>query len=591
LLPHQKEFSIINPGLRILRAIKKLAGEIFIIFALLVIINNYFEREKILIKSDGAGYYDYLPALFIYGDLPDAKTGNTVSERINSTGVYVNYKDSLRVNKYPCGTAALLFPFFVYAHLTAPLEHLPNDGFSQAYHDAVFIAAFFYLFFGLVFLRKLLGIYNLHPLAVFFIQCLVVFGTSLMNYTYYDPSFSHVYSFFAITAFLYFAKSWFTAHKSRYFLLACLSLAMVVLLRQLNGVVVLIVPFLAESFPNLKASVFALFKSRMLLLKGIGVFLVVTGLQLYLWHRQTGDWLVDSYQGESFDFSSPAFFDILFSYRKGLFIYTPVMFIMLCGSIIYLVKKQYYLFLTWLSFFLIITYIFSSWWSWYYGSSFGLRAYIDFYAVFCLAFIPVFRMSSNWLKGIVFAIAALSIPVSIIQTWQYKVYILHWSEMNRQKYWDVFLRTAEKFRGVAWKNVYVFDEQHSRKVAEVALGDKNISANSIAEIYADDPLPLILPDSANLLQIKFANAFSFADDTRLELVVSNPDSGEVLFYMNRPLIHFSEQGLGHFHDGEFNFEVPFNDNTRPRKISLKVVTKSLPAELKNVRINYFNYTK
>ncbi len=41
-------------------------GEVLIIFILLFILNNFMGYEKITIKADGAGYYDYLPSLFIY---------------------------------------------------------------------------------------------------------------------------------------------------------------------------------------------------------------------------------------------------------------------------------------------------------------------------------------------------------------------------------------------------------------------------------------------------------------------------------------------------------------------------------------------
>ena len=36
-------------------------------------------------------------------------------------------------------------------------------------------------------------------------------------------------------------------------------------------------------------------------------------------------------------------------------------------------------------------------------------------------------------------ITFLTIPISVIQTYQYKEYILHWIDMDKEKFWKVFL--------------------------------------------------------------------------------------------------------------------------------------------------------
>ena len=50
----------------------------------------------------------------------------------------------------------------------------------------------------------------------------------------------------------------------------------------------------------------------------------------------------------------------------------------------------------------------------------------------------------NWavrkkIRMLVSGLIALSIMVNQVQTIQYRYYMIHWSEMNRQKYWDTFL--------------------------------------------------------------------------------------------------------------------------------------------------------
>lgn len=43
--------------------------ELLLIFFFVLLINNYFQNDDVRIRADGKGYYDYLPALFIYHDL------------------------------------------------------------------------------------------------------------------------------------------------------------------------------------------------------------------------------------------------------------------------------------------------------------------------------------------------------------------------------------------------------------------------------------------------------------------------------------------------------------------------------------------
>ena len=146
-------------------------------------------------------------------------------------------------------------------------------------------------------------------------------------------------------------------------------------------IVVLALPFLAGSWPVLKSGFLNVFKRPKFLALGLGTFLLIVAVQLYVWYLQTGDWLVYSYQNESFDFANPHFIEILFSYKKGLFVYTPIAFLAFVSITWFIKKEKRFIFWTWLLFFVLVTYILSSWWSWFYGCSFGLRAYIDFYGL------------------------------------------------------------------------------------------------------------------------------------------------------------------------------------------------------------------
>ena len=104
-----------------------------------------------------------------------------------------------------------------------------------------------------------------------------------------------------------------------------------------------------------------------------------------------------------------------------------------------------------MGFFIFLTYILSSWFSWYYGASYGLRAYIDYFTLFFIPFAVFLNESGRFLKGSVIALSILTVPLNVIQTYQYRHYILHNSGMNMEKYWRVFLRTNRQFMGLLYK--------------------------------------------------------------------------------------------------------------------------------------------
>jgi len=73
-------------------SIQAVIVEVLIIFCLIFLINNYFKNVDTTIKSDGVGYYDYLPSIFIHHDFirKDIPLQNNsgIYNRINAIGAY-----------------------------------------------------------------------------------------------------------------------------------------------------------------------------------------------------------------------------------------------------------------------------------------------------------------------------------------------------------------------------------------------------------------------------------------------------------------------------------------------------------------------
>lgn len=534
-------------------------------------INNYIGNVEKTIVSDGVGYYDYLPSIIIHHDFnrkekPRQENPKFYNRIEHSIGAYVDYKDYL-VNKYPSGTALLLSPFFTYAYLSYANDGEEFTGYEAPFHRAVFYAAIFYLFLTLILLKKVLQLYKVRNGVILFCQIILVFATSLTHYTNAEASFSHVYSLFAISLFIYFAKLFFTTQKMNYFLLSSVVFGLIFLLRNPNILIVFILPFLAGSKAQFLAGLKVLWLNKLQFLMGALIAFLVISVQLVAWHFQTNDFLVYSYQGEGFKYLfNPKIFDILFSYKKGLFIYTPVLLLATLCLSWFVFKKRYYFFFSWFFFFLVLTYVLSSWHSWFYGCSYGLRAYIDYYILFFIPFAIVVDRSKKHLKSIIVSLALITIPINIIQTYQYKEFILHWDNMDEKKYWKVFLKTADKYRGLIWKNNDQYKDEWIEK--EVVIGDVALQKNETREVYTLFSYNLSSFDKISTVQILIEDKFLEADNSSITLSIVDSLSGEVHYWHEVYSIHYHEAVFNEWQTGYYNYKFePINSNS-PKKLTI-----------------------
>ncbi|MBI2270848.1 MAG: hypothetical protein HYU69_10910 [Bacteroidetes bacterium] len=198
------------------------------------------DRWKNIVLSDGKGYYAYLPAVFIYHDL-NLGFYEGIEQKYYYKNTYYDYRADDEqghvINKYFSGTAVLMLPFFLQAHALTLLADLPADGYSKFYPISVNIAAIFYLIAGLFYLKHLLRFYTSNESIVSFILIVLVFGTNLFYYAITEPAMSHVYSFFCISAFIYYFRCLTSAFSNKHIYLSALFLGLVMLIRPINGLV------------------------------------------------------------------------------------------------------------------------------------------------------------------------------------------------------------------------------------------------------------------------------------------------------------------------------------------------------------------
>jgi hypothetical protein len=398
---------------------------------------------KGILGADAKGYYAYLPAIFIYDDLNFGFFDEIEKKKYFSENLYYEYRTTFEgqvINKYYSGTGLAQLPFFLLGHLAAYLTDADLDGYSRPYMIWINIGAIIYLLIGLFFLIRILDFYKISEWNKVLVLLAVVFGTNLFYYTVKEPGMSHIYSFAFVSMFVFYAKQYFIHFPKRNVLILAALLGIIVLIRPVNGLVVFILPFLSGHFKTLKHGVYFLLSYPGLFISGVVIFLAIISIQLIIYKISTGHFFVYSYQQEGFNFLEPHFIDILFSYRKGLFLYTPMYLLSFVG-IYFLWRRSKFEFFSWIFFFVLITYVFSSWWMWYYGGSFSSRVYVELLPVFMILLALLLdRVKKIRVKAVFVSLIFLFIFICQVQTYQYRYYQIHWSDMDKEKYWDVFLR-------------------------------------------------------------------------------------------------------------------------------------------------------
>lgn len=398
-------------------------------------------EQYTVITSDGKGYYAYLPAVFLHNSIGDQTPDGRFILDINGKGV----------NKYYAGTAVSILPFFGLATL---LDKEQN-GYSLTYQISVSIAGVFYLILGLLYLARLLVLFRFSEVAISLTILTLFFGTNLFVYGVFEPSMSHIYSFFWTTGFLFFTKKHLLTGRSELFYLSAIFLGFVVLVRPINGLIILVIPFLAGSPLALKKYVYSSVFSR----KGWMSFLIFSGIvavQPIVWYLQSGNWWVWSYSEEGFNFTSPSWFQFLFSFRKGAFVYTPLLIVTVLSAFLWWRRNKFQS-ATILFFFATLVYVLSSWWNWYYGPSFGQRPLVDFYGVSGIL-LAYFIHHVSGVKQRLFSLSFVlsCVVLNLIQTYQYRSGILSSWDMNLEKYRATFLKVDDKWKQSLGGNFDIF---------------------------------------------------------------------------------------------------------------------------------------
>lgn len=417
-----------------------------LLITVFVIVNNIFFYPTNTISYDVFGYYLYLPLTFIVdGSAQDALN---FLEEIKST--YSSSETLYQIQhlpngeflmKYTSGWAICYAPFFFIAHIVASSTSFPADGFSQPYQHAVFIGSLVYSLIGLYFLFKIVRYFFQKRLAAILLV-LIILGTNyLLHITMYGQNaMTHNLLFTGYTLVIWLTIKWYEKRKIKTIILLGVICGLIILTRP-TEIVCLLIPLLWPV--KTRESRKILFKKHLKQLILFGAVIILIGsIQLIYWKLKTGHFLFLDYgnPAEGLDFLAPHTLETLFSFRKGWYIYTPLMLLATLGFIP-LYKENRKLFVPLFSFFIINLYLVSSWSCWWYATSFSQRALIPSMVVMI---IPLgYLIKYLWTKGIMTKLLttlllSIFVALNIFQTVQYYRGVIPGDRMTKAYYFATF---------------------------------------------------------------------------------------------------------------------------------------------------------
>lgn len=499
---------------------------IILLFAILFIVSirwngNSGENWKSIIASDGKGYYDYYRT-FLFEKSPANQQAN---------GIYLVETNNGVVNKYTCGLSIIWSPFVLPLYL---LDENASNPYSKPYQIAISFAAFIFLFIGLFFLFHFLNKIGFSSLSINIGLIVFFFGTNLSFYSLLGCSMSHLYSFSLISVFLYYSYDFFLKKKITSLLIASFILGFITLIRPIGVLSVFLLFMFLKDVNSIKSFFSDFINIRWKVLIVVFLFFLPVSLQMIAWYFQTGSFIQWSYSGEGFYFQNPQIFSFLFSFRKGAFIYSPVLLFSFPALILIFRKKYNHALILFFALILII-YVLSSWWNWYYGDSFGMRSLIDFYALFIFLFVFLFDYFSKQIKikVLLISLSFFFILLNLFQSYQYYYSIMSHFDMNYSKYKYIFGKYSNTYQNVLGGNsdIIPFHKKPLQCIGNVFFKADSVIESSYQEFLClnkfEMPSHLELFDKLHLtIELEYFSTDVFPQSNQRIELIGRLDSGE-----------------------------------------------------------------
>jgi Dolichyl-phosphate-mannose-protein mannosyltransferase len=346
-----------------------------------------------LIVGDGIYYYVYLRSVVIDGDL-DFTNDYTLYQSFNNEDLQKK-REMLELHKTPLGKPANYFsvgpavlwsPVYVPTHLLAVMLGLPQDGYSYWYEAPILLFSIVYGFVGfLLIYRVAVGLFS--RWAAFVAVLGMWMATNVVYYMGISPSASHVLSLFAVALFVFLWWRFRGKRTWRGWFILGLSAGLMTLVRWQDILVTLLALF------DMIDDGWAIVKNRSfvsMVRAKVPEGLIFTAGLLIAFSPQMAAWQIlygapiTAPQGASFFYPlRPEMWNVLFGLKRGLFTWTPLIFLAALGFLP-LYRRDRALGSAAFAIFLAETYVNSIVYDWWGGEAFGARRFIGLIPFFAL---------------------------------------------------------------------------------------------------------------------------------------------------------------------------------------------------------------
>jgi hypothetical protein len=399
----------------------KLERALFVLFLITLPLVNPW------VRGDGVGYYAFARAALIEHNMDfrnDWERSNLSfrTGRVDSNGRVLPdqfTRTGHLNNHFSIGPAILWSPFLLAAHLGVKASHMigsdvPADGFSLPYRLAMAFGTACYGFLG-IWIAFRLARRHLSERWAFAGAISIWFGSPLVVYMYFNPSWSHAQSAFTVAVFLSYWDLTREQRSFRQWLVLGLVSALMINVYYVN-IVLLMIPLLeslrqfwyqwrSRSWEGTFALLFGNLLFAVTVLVGFLPTLVAKKI-VY------GDYFNFGYT-ERWYWKSPAALDVAFSSDHGLFTWTPILGLAVLGLFFlsrYDRTLSFYLILAFTTF----LYVIGSYESWDGVSSFGNRFFVSLTPIFVIGTAAFFNTLSNRLgddRTVVLAYSTMTVVV------------------------------------------------------------------------------------------------------------------------------------------------------------------------------------
>jgi hypothetical protein len=390
------------------------------------------------VRGDGVGYYSFARALLIEHNLDFAKDYQAANASFRSNRLDENGqpKSDFRTptghleNHFTIGPAILWSPFLILTHVGVLLARalgssVAADGFSSPYRIAMAFATAFYGFLGLFLSFRLARQYVEERWALL-ATIAIWWASSLPVYMYFNPSWSHAHSAFAVAMFLWY---WHETRSSRslpqWLLLAAIAgLMLNVYYPNAIVLVVLVIEalrqYLAAFHPNAPSASSSRPRVSDLLLRHFlfAVVLLICMLPTFITRLLIyGSPFESGYISlRNWNWFSPVFFRVLFSSNHGLLSWTPILLLAILGLFIFW-RREPRVGAPFLAVFLAFYLFVSSYPDWAGISSYGNRFFVSLTPLFILGLAVFLDRVAAFFRSCKAALAAACTVLALFVLW------------------------------------------------------------------------------------------------------------------------------------------------------------------------------